>query len=50
VSRAELDAALADPMELTGTAGLQVATLARRIDEIAAAYPEAAAYSPGLVL
>jgi adenylosuccinate lyase len=50
VSRAELDAALADPMELTGTAGLQVATLAARIEEIAAAHPEAAAYSPGLVL
>src|SRR3954466_15117570 len=50
VSRAELDAALADPMELTGTAGLQVATLAHRIDELAAAHPEAAAYAPGLVL
>jgi adenylosuccinate lyase len=50
VSRSDLDAALADPMELTGTAGLQVATLAARIDEIAAAHPEAAAYSPGLVL
>jgi adenylosuccinate lyase len=50
VSRAELDTALADPMELTGTAGLQVATLAARIDAIAAAHPEAAAYSPGLVL
>jgi adenylosuccinate lyase len=50
VSRAELDNALADPMELTGTAGLQVATLAARIDAIAAAHPEAAAYSPGLVL
>src|SRR3954453_20510028 len=43
VSRADLDAALADPMELTGTAGLQVATLAARIDELAAAHPEAAA-------
>jgi len=50
ISRADLDAALADPMELTGTAGLQVATLAARVDEIAAAHPEAAAYSPGLVL
>jgi adenylosuccinate lyase len=50
VARSDLDAALADPMELTGTAGLQVATLAARIDQIAAAHPEAAAYSPGLVL
>ena len=50
VGRADLDAALADPLELTGTAGLQVATLAARIDQIAAAHPEAAAYGPGLVL
>ncbi|WP_375424757.1 adenylosuccinate lyase [uncultured Friedmanniella sp.] len=50
VSRADLDAALADPMELTGTAGLQVATLTTRVAEIAAAHPEAAAYEPGEVL
>jgi adenylosuccinate lyase len=50
ISRAELDAALADPMELTGTASLQVATLAARVEEIAAAHPEAAGYEPGLVL
>ena len=50
ISREALDAALADPLELTGTAALQVATLAARVDAIAAAHPEAAAYSPGLVL
>jgi adenylosuccinate lyase len=50
VSRADLDAALADPMELTGTAGLQVATLAAQVAEVAAAHPEAAAYDPGEVL
>jgi adenylosuccinate lyase len=50
VSRSDLDAALADPMELTGTAGLQVATLAAQIAGIAAAHPEAAAYEPGEVL
>jgi adenylosuccinate lyase len=50
ISRADLDAALADPMELTGTAGLQVATLAARVQEVAAAHPEAAGYQPGLVL
>lgn len=50
ISRDDLDAALADPMELTGTAGLQVATLAARIAEIAAAHPAAAAYAPGEVL
>jgi len=50
VSRAELDDALADPLDLTGTARLQVATLAARVADVAAAHPEAAAYSPGLVL
>ncbi len=50
ISRAELDAALADPMELTGTAGLQVATLATRVGAVAAAHPQAAVYNPGLVL
>ena len=50
ISRADLDAALTDPLELTGTAGLQVVALAGRIDEIAAAHPEAAVYQPGLVL
>jgi len=50
VSREELDAALADPMELTGTARRQVATLAQRIEQVAAAHPQAAAYAPGPVL
>ena len=48
--RADLDAALADPMDLTGTAGLQVATLAARVETVAATHSEAAAYHPGLVL
>ena len=50
VSRADLDAAIADPLDLAGTAGQQVAVLAARIGELAAAHPEAAAYRPGLVL
>jgi adenylosuccinate lyase len=50
VSRADLDAALANPLDLAGTAGAQVATLVGRIDALAAAHPEAAAYSPGRVL
>ena len=50
VSRADLDQALADPLELAGTAGAQVATVVAWIDAIAAAHPEAAAYRPGLVL
>jgi adenylosuccinate lyase len=50
VTRAELEAAIAEPTELTGVAGRQVAALAEQIATIAAAHPEAAAYRPGLVL
>jgi adenylosuccinate lyase len=50
VSRSNLDAALASPLELAGTAGEQVRTLVERIDQLAQAHPEAAAYRPGLVL
>ena len=50
VSRADLDAAIADPLDLAGTAGQQVAALAARIAELAATHPAAAAYRPGLVL
>jgi adenylosuccinate lyase len=50
VTRAELDAALANPMELAGTAGQQVTALATQIEKIAASHPDAAAYRPGPVL
>jgi len=50
VSLAALQAAISEPLDLAGTAGLQVATLTAQVEKIAAAYPEAAAYRPGLVL
>jgi adenylosuccinate lyase len=50
VTRAELDAAIADPLELTGTSSQQVTTLVSEIERIAEAHPEAAAYRPGPVL
>ena len=50
VTRAELEAAVADPIDLTGTAVRQVAALTEQIEAIAAAHPEAAAYRPGPVL
>jgi adenylosuccinate lyase len=50
VSRAELDAAIANPLELTGMAGQQAANLVSEIETIAQAHPEAAAYRPGPVL
>ena len=50
VTRAELEAAIANPLELAGAAGRQVAALAGQIEEIAEAHPEAAIYRPGPVL
>jgi adenylosuccinate lyase len=50
ITRAELEAAITDPIDLTGTAGQQVATLAAEIEKLAAAHPDAANYRPGPVL
>ena len=50
MDRAELDAAVARPLDLTGTAGAQVAAVLGRIEKLVAAHPDAAAYTPGLVL
>jgi adenylosuccinate lyase len=50
VTRAELDAARANPLELAGTAGQQVATLASQIEKVATAHPDAGSYRPGPVL
>ena len=50
VDRADLDAAVARPLDLTGTAGAQVGAVLGRIEKLAAAHPDAAAYTPGLVL
>ncbi|HEY6687103.1 MAG TPA: adenylosuccinate lyase [Propionibacteriaceae bacterium] len=50
ITRAELEAAITDPIELTGTAGQQVATLAAEIEKLVAAHPDAANYRPGPVL
>jgi adenylosuccinate lyase len=50
VTRAELEAALGNPLELAGTAGQQVANLASQIKKVAAIHPDAASYRPGPVL
>ena len=50
LARHQLDAALADPISLTGSARDQVDRIAARVAELAAAAPEAAAYRPGSVL
>lgn len=50
LSRAELGALITDPLDLTGTAGQQVARIADAVAELARQYPQAAAYRPGAVL
>ena len=50
LDRAELDALLADRITFTGAAAEQVATVVARVEEVTAAHPEAAAYSPGAIL
>jgi adenylosuccinate lyase len=50
LSRADLDALIAEPMDFTGAARDQVARIAQRVQLIAETYPAAAAYAPGSIL
>jgi adenylosuccinate lyase len=50
LTREQLDAALDDPIALTGSARHQVDVVAAKVAELAAQYPHAAAYHPGSVL
>jgi adenylosuccinate lyase len=50
VTRTELDAAIASPIELAGTASQQILELAARIESIAKDHPTAAGYRPDSVL
>ncbi len=50
LTRAEIQALVADPIEFTGAATAQVAEIVRRVAEIAAKHPEAAAYTQGDIL
>ncbi len=50
VSEGDLAAAVADPSAFVGAAGAQVAEIARRVADIVAARPEAAAYAPAPIL
>jgi adenylosuccinate lyase len=50
LTRAQLDVALTDPIELTGSARHQVDVIAAKVGELAAQYPRGAAYRPGSVL
>ncbi len=50
LSEADLRSLVASPVEFTGAAGVQVASVVQRINEVVAAHPEAATYSPGAIL
>ena len=46
----QIAALVAEPIEFTGAARDQVAAVVRRVEEVVAADPEAAAYRPGEIL
>ncbi|HHU37982.1 MAG TPA: adenylosuccinate lyase [Propionibacterium sp.] len=50
VSREALQDAVANPLELTGSAAAQVHAVVERVRELAVQHPEGAAYAPGDVL
>jgi adenylosuccinate lyase len=50
LSRADLEALVAEPLSFTGAAAAQVTAVAQRVDAIAALHPEAATYTPGSIL
>ena len=50
LDRAAIDAALGEPLDFVGTAQAQVATVVDRIERTLKMYPDAADYTPGLVL
>jgi adenylosuccinate lyase len=50
ISRADLEALIATPMEFTGDAGRQVRKVAEQVEVITARFPEAAGYRPGDIL
>jgi adenylosuccinate lyase len=50
LARAELDALLADRLPFTGVAGAQVASVVKRVSDVATRFGEAAAYVPAAIL
>ncbi len=50
LTRDQIAALVADPIEFTGAAVAQVQAVVRRIEEVAAADPVGAAYNPGAIL
>jgi adenylosuccinate lyase len=50
LTREEIDALVAEPIEFTGAAVAQVRAVVSRVEALAAAHPDAAAYTPGAIL
>jgi adenylosuccinate lyase len=50
LSEQQLASLVAEPITFTGAAVAQVQAVVRRIEEVSARYPEAAAYTPGAIL
>jgi adenylosuccinate lyase len=50
LTREQIAALVADPLEFTGAAVAQVRAVVRRVEEVVATDPDAAAYSPGAIL
>jgi adenylosuccinate lyase len=50
LSEADLRSLVASPIEFTGAAGVQVKAVVDQINDVVAAHPAAAAYSPGAIL
>jgi len=50
LTRAEIDALIADRSSFTGAASAQVRAVADRVAAVVAAHPEAAAYEPATIL
>jgi len=50
LDRAAIAALVSDPIEFTGAARSQTRAVVRRVEELAAQHPEAAAYAPGAIL
>jgi adenylosuccinate lyase len=50
LTRAQLDALVADPASFTGAAGAQVAAVVARVEAVARRHPDAVTYAPGPIL
>jgi adenylosuccinate lyase len=50
LTRDQIDALVSDPIEFTGAAVAQTRAVVRRIEEVVATDPAAAAYAPGAIL